>query len=229
VTLAAWLIPAIFVYGPLHQGVSVDADPKDAEVILKGDEVHRPKHGHDFDGDSRGNRAVEEPKSPCRYNGLLLECDIPQPGAPQGTVFTPGLARQAVATIPLPGLTLHVQPNGETLVNVPTIFWVDPQPFQTSIDLLGHEIEVEATPESFTWVHGDGTTQTTDQPGKPYPRGDITHRYWQPADLEARVDTTYSVRFSIDGDGWTDLGEALVAAGPATVIDVHEAAPVLVR
>ena len=30
-------------------------------------------------------------------------------------------------------------------------------------------------------------------------------------------------------DGWTGLGERLVAAGPATVIDVHEAAPVLVR
>ena len=66
-------------------------------------------------------------------------------------------------------------------------------------------------------------------PGRPYPREDITHRYFQRAELTARVDTTYSVRFSIDGDGWNDLGEPLVAAGPATVIDVHEAAPVLVR
>jgi hypothetical protein len=192
-------------------------------------EEHKPERRHHFDGHSNGRRALEEPRSPCTYNGLILSCDIPQPSAPQGTVFTPGLARQAVATIPLPGLTLHVQPDGETLVNVPTIFWVDPLPFETSIDLLGHEIEVEATPESFTWVHGDGTVQTTDHPGQPYPHEDITHRYWQPAELQARVDTTYSVRFSIDGDGWTDLGEALIAAGPATVIDVHEAAPVLVR
>jgi hypothetical protein len=146
-----------------------------------------------------------------------------------GAVFTPGLARQAVANIPLPGLTLNVQPDGETLVNVPTIFWAEPEPFETSIELLGHEIEIEATPESFTWFHGDGTAQSTDHPGKPYPREDITHRYWQPDALQARVDTTYSVRFSIDGDGWTDLGEPLVATGPTTVIDVHEAAPVLVR
>jgi hypothetical protein len=139
------------------------------------------------------------------------------------------LARQAVATNPQPGLTQHDQPDGETLVNLHTNIWVEPHPFQTSIDLLGHEIEVEATPASFTWVHGDGTMQTTDHPGKPYPRADITHRYWQPSELQARVDTTYGVRFSIDGDGWTNLGEALVAAGPATVIDVHEAAPVLVR
>jgi hypothetical protein len=208
---------------PAEADVKVDADPYAPNVQIEV-RKSKPDERHHFDGNSQ---AVEEPKSPCRYNGLLLECDIPQPG--QGTVFTPGLARQAVATIPLPGLTLHVQPDGETLVNVPTIFWVDPQPFETSIDLLGHEIEVEATPASFTWVHGDGTMQTTDHPGKPYPRADITHRYWQPSELQARVDTTYSVRFSIDGDGWTDLGEPLVAAGPATVIDVHEAAPVLVR
>ena len=165
--------------------------------------------------DDSSGRALEEPRHPCTYNGLILSCDIPEPGGLAGTVFTPGLARQAVANIPLPGLTLHVQPDGETLVNVPTIFWADPQPFETSIDLLGREIEIEATPVSFTWVHGDGTTQTTDHPGKPYPRQDITHRYWQPSELEARVDTTYSVRFSIDGGGWTDLGEVLVAAGPA--------------
>jgi len=206
--------------------VDVDANGRDDGLVLRSHEVEGPRRDDEW---SDGRRALREPKSPCTYNGLILSCDIPKPSAPLGTVFTPGLARQAVATIPLPGLTLHVQPDGETLVNVPTIFWVDPLPFRTSIDLLGHEIEVEATPESFTWIHGDGTMQTTDDPGKPYPHEDITHRYWQPADLEARVDTTYSVRFSIDGDGWTDLGEALIATGPATAIDVHEAAPVLGR
>jgi hypothetical protein len=208
-------------------GVDVDANNRDDGLVLRTHEVEAPRR--DRHDDSDGRRALEEPKHPCTYNGLILSCDIPEPGGLAGTVFTPGLARQAVASIPLPGLTLNVQPDGETLVNVPTIFWADPQPFETSIDLLGREIEIEATPVSFTWVHGDGTTQTTDHPGRPYPREDITHRYWQPSELEARVDTTYSVRFSIDGGGWTDLGDVLVAAGPATVIDVHEAAPVLVR
>jgi len=206
--------------------VKVDS-PWSPSVRIRVEE-HEPTKRRPFDEDN-GRRALEEPKHPCTYNGLILSCDIPEPGGLAGTVFTPGLARQAVANIPLPGLTLHIQPDGETLVNVPTIFWVDAQPFETSIDLLGREIEIEATPETFTWVHGDGTMQTTDHPGKPYPSEDITHRYWQPDELSARVDTTYSVRFSIDGGGWTDLGEPLIAAGPATVIDVHEAAPVLVR
>ena len=212
----------------VEASVDVEADPYAPNVQIEVRKSKPEKRRH-FDGDSPGQRALEEPRHPCTYNGLILSCNVPEPSVPLGAVFTPGLARQAVASIPLPGLTLNVQPDGETLVNVPTIFWVDPQPFETSIDLLGHEIEIEATPASFTWFHGDGTTQTTDHPGRPYPREDITHRYFQPAELTARVDTTYSVRFSIDGDGWTDLGEALVAAGPTTVIDVHEAAPVLVR
>jgi hypothetical protein len=217
---------ALMAAGNFVADVKVDS-PWSPSVRVRVEE-HKPEKRRHFDDDSSG-RALEEPKHPCTYNGLILSCDIPEPGGLAGTVFTPGLARQAVASIPLPGLTLNVQPDGETLVNVPTIFWADPQPFETSIDLLGREIEIEATPVSFTWVHGDGTTQTTDHPGRPYPREDITHRYWQPSELEARVDTMYSVRFSIDGGGWTDLGEVLVAAGPATVIDVHEAAPVLVR
>ncbi len=211
---------------PASAEVEIDADPYAPSVQIEVRKHRPPERRGD---DNNHHRAIEEPKHPCTYNGLILSCDIPEPGGLTGTVFTPGLARQAVANIPLPGLTLHVQPDGETLVNVPTIFWADPQPFETSIELLGREIEIEATPESFTWVHGDGTTQTTPHSGKPYPDQDITHRYWQPGELSARVDTTYSVRFSIDGDGWTDLGEPLIGAGPATTIDVHEAAPVLVR
>ena len=221
------ILIAILIPQNAHS-VEIEANPRSNGLVLR-DHMIKPEKRRHFVGDSPGRSALEEPKHPCTYNGLILSCNIPDPSAPLGAVFTPGLARQAVANIPLPGLALHVQPDGETLVNVPTIFWVDPQPFETSIELLGHEIEVEATPEGFTWVHGDGTTQTTDHPGSPYPRQDITHRYFQPAELSARVDTTYSVRFSIDGGGWTDLGEALIAAGPATVINVREAAPVLVR
>ena len=217
---------ALMTAGGLIADVKVDS-PWSPSVRIRVED-HKPE-GRGRDADSGGPVALEDLRHPCTYNGLILSCDIPEPGGLAGAVFTPGLARQAVANIPLPGLTLNVQPDGETLINVPTIFWVDPQPFETSIELLGREIEVEATPESFTWVHGDGTTQTTDHPGKPYPSANITHRYWRPAELAARVDTAYSVRFSIDGDGWTDLGEVLVAAGPTTAIDVQEGAPVLVR
>lgn len=205
--------------------IDIGANDSNNSVVLEGEEVER---SHDRGHDGSRNRMEAEPKSPCKYNGLLLICDLPDK-APAGTVFTPGLARQAVANIPMPGLTLRVQPDGDTLVNVRTNFWVRPEPVETSVDLLGHTIEVEATPSSFTWIHGDGTSQTTTYPGHPYPRLDITHRYNQPAKVGASVVTTYEVRYSIDGGGWTDLGEPLVAHGTSTPIDVHEAAPVLAR
>jgi hypothetical protein len=212
----------------MPQGVTVDADPKDAAVHITGRKVVKPAKLTTTRSTGK-SAAKAERKHPCTYNGLILDCKIPKPGGATGTLFTPGMAREAVMDIPLPGLELHVQPDGETLVNVRTNFWVEPETFETSIELLGHTIDIEATPASFTWVHGDGTSQTTREAGRPYPDLDITHRYLQPKSLAARVVTTYDVRYSIDGGGWTNLDEPLAAAGPETAIDVHEAIPVLAR
>jgi len=140
------------------------------------------------------------------------------------------MAESAVESLPMPALALNVQPDGPTLVNAPTIFYAEPEPFSTSVDLLGHTIDVRAEPVSFIWVHGDGTSRSTSTPGKPYPSRDVAHRYMKPAHgVSARVDTVYEVEFSIDGDGWESLDAPLIATGPATSIEVQEAAPVLVR
>lgn len=227
------LVAAIFGSIAPANGFSIDTNDSNDGIVLEHHEFKPPEDRSDDKGG--GNRLEAQPApepEPCTLSGVLLAClapvEIPVEAAPPaGAVFTPGMARQAVATLPMPGLALQVQPNGETLVNVRTIFWADPQPVQTSFNLLGHTIEVEATPSSFTWMHGDGTSQTTTEPGRPYPSLDITHRYLQPGQLGASVVTTYDVRYSVDGGGWTDLGTPLVAPGPATPIDVHEAAPVL--
>lgn len=130
----------------------------------------------------------------------------------------------------MPKLKLHVQPDGQTLVNVDTIFYTEPQTLETSIELLGHTIDIQAEPVAYTWVYGDGTKRTTTEPGSPYPNKDVTHRYLRPANqVAARVDTVYAVRFAIDGGDWTDLGDNLVATGPSTPVEVREALPVLVH
>ena len=38
---------------------------------------------------------------------------------------------------------------------------------------------------------------------------------------------TYRVRFRVDGGPWQTIGQTLLAPGPATTLDVDEAAPVL--
>ncbi|MGA8988746.1 MAG: hypothetical protein WB461_12070 [Aeromicrobium sp.] len=137
---------------------------------------------------------------------------------------------KAVREIGLPSLAIHIQPREETLVNVPTILYTVPRAFDRSINLLGFAIDLTADPMSFHWVHGDGTTATTNRPGAPYPGMDVTHRYRVPAkSVHPRVDVTYRVRYRVDGGAWQTVGQTLQASGPASTLEVHEAAPVLTR
>lgn len=130
----------------------------------------------------------------------------------------------------MPALKLHIQPDGQTLVNVDTIFYTEPTTLRQTVILIGRTVRVIAEPIRYTWVHGDGTSASTGRPGRPYPAKDVTHRYQQPADdLRARVNTTYRVRYRVAGSGWATLDETLTAPGPSTAVDVDEAVPVLTR
>ena len=144
--------------------------------------------------------------------------------------LTPDDVMRAVREIGLPSLQVKVQPGEKTLVNVDTIFYAEPQPFERSVELLGFAVDLVAEPTSYQWIHGDGTVTTTDRPGRPYPALDVTHRYVAPADdVQTRVDVTYRVRFRVDGGSWQTIGQTLVASGPAALLDVKEAAPVLAK
>lgn len=156
--------------------------------------------------------------------------DAAQPVAdePEAPQVTPGRVLTAVREIGLPRLRLSVQPGGETLVNLDTILHTTEPDFARSISLLGSSVELEASPTTYTWHHGDGTSQRTTTPGAPYPSKDVVHRYVRPArGLALRVDATYQVRFRVDGGPWQTLAETITATGPSTTIDVREARPVL--
>ena len=141
---------------------------------------------------------------------------------------SPGDIERAIREVPMPPHRLQVQPDGRTLVNVDTIFFTEDTGLRRTVVLLGQSVRLDARPVRYTWVHGDGTQHTTAKPGRPYPAKDVTHQYQQPGnDLAARVDTTYSVRYSVNGGAWTSLGATLTATGPTTTLDVDEAKPVL--
>lgn len=188
---------------------------------------------------SATNGEVAQPKSNQIPDRCFIDlsdpnyrCALPSLGddAVEGRAVQPGDILTAAREVGMPPLELQVQPDGETLVNVETIFYTDPTVLRRTVTLLGRTVRLECTPVRFTWVHGDGTTASTSKPGRPYPAKDVTHRYEQPDDnVGARVDTTYRVRYSVDGGGWATLDETLTARGPVTAIDVDEAAPVLTR
>lgn len=142
--------------------------------------------------------------------------------------LTEGDIVRAVREIGLPRLDVTVEPGDSTLVNAATNFYTDPEAFARSIDLLGFAVDLQASPITYTWIHGDGSRADTTQPGQPYPDLDVTHRYREPATVvRPHVDVTYRVRYRVDGGAWTTLGQTLTATGPSTDLAVNEAAPVL--
>lgn len=142
---------------------------------------------------------------------------------------TPGQVLREVRRIGLPRLTVTVQPPGSTLVNLETIFHTTVRPFERTVTVLGSSVTVRAEPLAFTWQHGDGTTQSTSRPGRPYPEMDVIHRYRATGQVRPSVDVTYDVSYRIDGGEWQDLGTDITATGPATDLRIREARPVLIR
>jgi hypothetical protein len=119
-----------------------------------------------------------------------------------------------------------------TLVNLRTTFYTKVAAFDRSFVLLGFRVDVHITPASYVWYWGDGSTTTTDRPGRPYPARDVTHTYVQATDpgvtLPLRVDVGYHAEFRIDGGDWSSVTDQLVIAGTPRQLPVKQASAVLV-
>lgn len=147
--------------------------------------------------------------------------------APRPTV-TPGRVLTALRQLGLPALEAKTQPAGKTLVNFETIFYAEPQPFARTITLLGQSVDVEATPATYLWHHGDGTTASTETPGARYPAKDVVHEYTDAhTTVSPSVDVTYTARFRVNGGAWQDIAETVTITGPGGSLRIAEATAVL--
>lgn len=141
---------------------------------------------------------------------------------------TPGVALAALRRIGLPALQARTQPEDKTLVNFATIFYTDPQPFTRTVTLLGRQVRMQATPSSFTWHYGDGTSTTTRTPGAPYPAKDVTHEYLDAhATVQTSVDVTYTATFQVAGGPEQAIPGSVTIAGPTAPLRISEATAVL--
>ena len=209
----------------------VDVRPGDRSpsvVIESESETRSPRS---TDGAASGVQVdAAPPPATCVVTGQLRHClgssvEIRLPGDPSVAAEI----RRAVESVGLPALTLRIQPGGETLVNVETIFHTEAPEFRHSTVLLGQAVEITATPTRFTWHHGDGTTQTTSTPGAPYPSTEVTHRYVRAAaGLAPRVDVSYRVSYQVNGGAVQEIDQLITATGPPSDLAVAEAAPVVV-
>jgi hypothetical protein len=146
----------------------------------------------------------------------------------QPPTVTPGDVLTALRRVGLPELTTVVQPADKTLVNFDTNFYTEPRPVTLTLTLLGQRVGVEATPTTYRWDFGDGTTAVTSDPGAAYPDLGVTHRYADArVTVRPSVTTTYTARFRVGGGGWQDVGGTVTATGPPTALRVAEATPLL--
>lgn len=138
--------------------------------------------------------------------------------------------RSETKNIMFPGLSVKVQPDGRTLVNLDTIIYTDDSKVsRTTVTLLGFPVVVEATPISYTWRFGDGSPAlTTSTPGKPYPSKEITHKYMKRGNVSLTLTTNYAARFNVADTGWQYIEGTVPITGPATALQIREAIPVLV-
>ena len=155
-------------------------------------------------------------------------CFGARPPAYVPPTVTPAMVLTALRRVGLPALEVAVQPAGKTLVNLDTIFHTDPQPVDVDLTILGQAVEVEATPATYVWSFGDGSSLTTTTPGAPYPSRDVVHRY-SDAGVTVRptVSVVYGARFRVGGGAWQDVDGTVTIPGPAEGLVVAEAAPVL--
>ncbi|MGA8847735.1 MAG: hypothetical protein WB471_14065 [Nocardioides sp.] len=156
-------------------------------------------------------------------------CVTPQEATPPPQV-TPGRVLRAFRSLTWPQSDLIIQPpGGTTLVNFATNFYTEnTAPARQRITLLGQDVLIEATPTTYTWLHGDGSTQATDRPGRPYPHLDVTHDYQRVGSFAPRLDTTYTGRYRLNSGPWTPIPETLTVSGAPQALQSIEARPTLV-
>ncbi|WP_457109796.1 hypothetical protein [Marmoricola sp. URHA0025 HA25] len=128
----------------------------------------------------------------------------------------------------MPKLRAVTQPAEKTLINFDTIFYVDAQPLHRTLTLLGQQVDLQITPSTFRWVHGDGTTAETHTAGAPYPAKDVVHRYQQAhVTVNLHVEVVWTARWSLNRGPYQDVDGTVTTVGPDTPLRIAEATPAL--
>jgi hypothetical protein len=162
-----------------------------------------------------------------RYRGLSTLPTPPGPGwtylgqsCSGRTTPTPTFTLNDFQRLPLPPGVFTVQPpGGNVLINVPTIVYADPTPTSLTTTSLGTTIHIEATPTTWTWAFGDGSTLgPTHDPGQPYPSLTHPHTYTTPGEYPLTMTTTYTGRYHTGDGEWIPVdGTAQVTTPPTTI------------
>lgn len=121
-------------------------------------------------------------------------------------------------------------PGGKTLVNFETNFYTtNDRARSIPVRLLGQTVTVTARPIAYRWNFGDGTSITTDSPGRPYPNLDVSHTYDRADPVVVSIDTQYGdASFTVNGGPPETIPSTVWVTGSTQDLEVVEALPQLV-
>ncbi len=162
------------------------------------------------------------------------------PDIPEVTVTppTPGEIFRAFKEVAPTKSVLSIQPpGGKTLVNFPTIFSTEAEPFSTpSIPLVkGFSVVFHISPAAYVWEHGDGSDAvTTDWPGEAWSQGAdvedlLTHTYQTLDPVKASVTVRWGAKVSLNGGPPQPVDGTVNAPSPEVDLRILEATPELVE
>lgn len=175
---------------------------------------------------SVSRRPIDTPGAP--FAAYAVVC-LTAEEEPTFEVITWRAVWRVMRTLEWPQAELVVQPvGGRTLINFETNF------FTTTIDssvqavrLLGRDVEIEATPVSYTWHFGAGESLTTESPGAAHVDGrehEVFHVYTDAGvSVQPSVDVTYRGRYRIEGGRWFSIPEQLTVPGAGVPLEVVSA------
>jgi hypothetical protein len=151
--------------------------------------------------------------------------------APGSPTTVPELAQrlQDVVVEEVPGLAPSFQPEGVTLVAVPTLFasGQPPRMDTRTFTLVGFDVVLDARAR-WAWTFGDGGKLVTTQPGGGYPDMSVSHVYRRPGQYPVSVTAAWEGWFTVDGIGPFPAGGPTVTQTGQLDVEVREARAVLV-
>ncbi|WP_235984951.1 zinc transporter [Actinomyces trachealis] len=168
------------------------------------------------------NACVERPAEPVAP-GEFQAAD--QSGVPRAVTVT----RAEVSRLLVGGSGITRQPPSlNTRLDMPVIVYTDPSAQTLSTTVLGTPVTITATPKTYTWSWGDGTTTQTIDPGHPYPDHTVFHYYRAPAQgLRVTLTTTWSATYTAPEGTTRPVVGTIITTNTTTPFNVKDYTAVL--
>ena len=204
------------------------------EILIQSDPVPEAGGGS-YEGGSGGGEGVveQEREDPCagvpeakRGSCAVAWRGLARPGGsagPRGRAGAPVVVTSAdVSRVMASGSGVVRQPPGaRALVSRIVIVYTSSASQELVTRVGDQEVSVVATPVSYTWQWGDGTTTTTTDPGAAYPDHTVYHKYSRTArGVTITLTTTWTATYSVAGGPPQPVSGTLTTTDTADPFDL---------